>query len=283
MPAREDRGGLSGAAGALVFLAFVAVGSGWIVWAKLAAMPAAAVTLVPVAVMIAYAAAALVFRPGVGEDQSGDNAYYMGFLFTLTSLSVSLWQFRADGEAEEIVRNFGVAIASTIAGIALRVFINQLRRDPVTIERGARVDLADAARRMRRELDAVVLDLSHFRRGAQQSAAETFETARAEMAGSAGALAAAVEALSGHLDAHSERLAEVTRQLEVLERGLEMSPPSPSPNLDGEGSVPAPTIDGREEAEFGPSVDGRENGEEAIARRTDGEGNPIPGEEEIAR
>jgi hypothetical protein len=199
-------GGLSGLAGALVFLAFVVAGSGYIVWAKLAELPAMLVTLVPVAVMVAYAVVSLVLRPSAGsEDMSGDNAYYMGFLFTLTSLAVSLWQFDADGRAEAIVRNFGVAIASTIAGIALRVFINQMRQDPVGAERGARVDLADAARRVRRELDATVLDLGHFRRGTQQAAAESWSAVREEVAGTA-------RALVGELASAADPMREAARR-----------------------------------------------------------------------
>ena len=73
------------------------------------------------------------------DDQSGDNLYYMGFLFTLTSLGVSLYQFSASRASEEIVQNFGIAIASTITGIGLRVMFNQMRRDPVEIERAMRL------------------------------------------------------------------------------------------------------------------------------------------------
>ena len=69
--------------------------------------------------MVGYAVllGARLFR--LRDDQSGDNLYYMGFLFTLTSLAVSLYQFSAAGSAEQIVQNFGIAIASTIAGITL--------------------------------------------------------------------------------------------------------------------------------------------------------------------
>lgn len=106
------------------------------------------------------------------DDQSGDNLYYMGFLFTLTSLGVSLYQYSSSGSAEEIVRNFGVAIASTICGIALRIFFNQMRRDPVEVEQTARLELADASRRVKRELEGTVLELSYFRRSTQQSLEE---------------------------------------------------------------------------------------------------------------
>jgi hypothetical protein len=63
------------------------------------------------------------------------NLYYIGFLYTLTSLGVSLWQFSSTEGAETIVTNFGVAIASTIFGVALRVLFNQMRQDPVEVER----------------------------------------------------------------------------------------------------------------------------------------------------
>jgi hypothetical protein len=99
----------------------------------------------------------------------------MGFLFTLTSLGVSLYQFSATRAAEEIVQNFGIAIGSTIAGIGLRVIFNQMRRDPVEVEQRMRLELAEAARRVRRELDSSVVEFGYFRRTAQQSAADSFD------------------------------------------------------------------------------------------------------------
>jgi len=118
----------------LLFFAVVVVGSSYIIASKLNNFGAFAVTAVPVLIMIAYA----VVLGGVRlfhlrDDQSGDNLYYMGFLFTLTSLAVSLYQFSATRAAEEIVQNFGIAIGSTITGIGLRVIFNQMRRDPVDV------------------------------------------------------------------------------------------------------------------------------------------------------
>jgi hypothetical protein len=98
----------------------------------------------------------------------------MGFLFTLTSLGVSLYQFSVERAAEEIVQNFGIAIASTITGIALRVVFNQMRRDPVEVERMMRLELAEAARRVRRELDSTVVEFAYHRRSAQQAATDSF-------------------------------------------------------------------------------------------------------------
>src|SRR5437764_2779393 len=93
----------------------------------------------------------------------------MVFLFPLTILAVSLFQFTSAGSAEQIVQNFGIAIGSTIAGITLRILFNQMRRDPVEVEATARLELADASRRVKRELDSTVLEFGYFRRMAQQS------------------------------------------------------------------------------------------------------------------
>jgi len=160
----------------VLFFTVVVVGSTYIILSKLSHFGAFAVTAVPVLIMIGYALVlGLVRLFHLRDDQSGDNLYYMGFLFTLTSLAVSLYQFSAAGSAEQIVQNFGIAIASTIAGIALRILFNQMRRDPIEVEATARLELADAARRVRRELDSTVVEFGYIRRSAQQAASDSFE------------------------------------------------------------------------------------------------------------
>jgi hypothetical protein len=170
----------------LLFFVVVVIGSAYIVLSKLNNFGAFAVTAVPVLIMIVYAlllGGARLFR--LRDDQSGDNLYYMGFLFTLTSLAVSLYQFSAAGSAEQIVQNFGIAIASTIAGIALRILFNQMRRDPVEVEAAARLELAEAARRVKRELEGTILEFNYFRRMTQQSVTDALDEMR-EGIGAAG-------------------------------------------------------------------------------------------------
>src|SRR6202008_682381 len=168
----------------LLFFAVVVVGSGYIIFSKLNDFCAFAVTAVPVLIMIGYAVllGARLFR--LRDDQAGDNLYYMGFLFTLTSLAVSLYQFSAAGSAEQIVQNFGIAIASTIAGITLRILFNQMRRDPVEVEATARLELAEASRRVKRELEGTVLEFSYFRRMAQQSITDALDEVKETLGGS---------------------------------------------------------------------------------------------------
>jgi hypothetical protein len=135
----------------------------------------------------------------------------MGFLFTLTSLGVSLYQFSATHAAEAIVQNFGIAIGSTIAGIGLRVIFNQMRRDPVEVEQRMRLELAEAARRVRRELDSSVVEFGYFRRNAQQSAADSFNLMTERFDDIVAKLLASLEEVTAKL---SVPVAAAARQLE---------------------------------------------------------------------
>lgn len=182
----------------IFFGVFTFTGIAFIVAAKLLLLPALIVTGVPVVLMLGYAGAILLFRRlRLRDDQTGDNFYYMGFIFTLTSLALSLIQFSAgSAQVHEIVVNFGVAVASTIAGIILRIFFNLVRRDPVEVEHVARLELSDASRRVRRELDEILLEMAHFRRTNQQMLAEGFEEIRAEVQRSAEAATSTVETAS---------------------------------------------------------------------------------------
>jgi hypothetical protein len=203
---------------AVVFTLFVAAGSAYIVLAKLNGMGAVYVTFVPVAIMVAYALLIWLARSlRLRDDQAGDNLYYMGFLFTLTSLGVSLYQFNASRAAEEIVQNFGIAIGSTISGIALRVIFNQMRRDPVEVERTMRLELAEAARRVRRELDSTVVEFGYLRRSAQQAAADSFAQVAEKFDEIARRLLASMDELAARsaqpLDAAAQRSGDMVRRL----------------------------------------------------------------------
>src|SRR5262249_22471142 len=213
-----DAIGHSSGVGAIIFMCVVVMGSIYIIVAKLGGVGRAYVTLVPVLIMIGYAsliwfAKALRLR----DDQAGGNLYYMGFLFTLTSLGVSLYQFNAAHAAEDIVQNFGIAIGSTITGIALRVIFNQMRHDPIEVERMMRLELAEAARRVRRELDATVVEFGYVRRGAQQAAADSLQLVAEkfdEVAARLLASLADVAAKSAQpLEAASRRSAEMVEQV----------------------------------------------------------------------
>jgi chromosome segregation ATPase len=133
--------------------------------------------LVPLIVMGLYlCAVTLVPRTRLRLDQAGDNLYYLGFTYTLWSLAITLYQFHAtEGAADYIVSNFGIALATTIFGVVFRVWLHQMRDDPLELEREARSELTDAVSRLRAEIDQAIREFNHFNRTLQQSAQEAIE------------------------------------------------------------------------------------------------------------
>ena len=114
----------------------------------------------------------------LSSEQAGDNCYYLGFVFTLISLAFALYDFadvnaRTTIERAIVVQDFGIALATTIVGLVLRVLFNQARLDPDHIEVATREALTESARNMRDELDRVVIDFNHFKRHLQQSLNDT--------------------------------------------------------------------------------------------------------------
>ncbi|MDQ6436359.1 hypothetical protein RB623_20075 [Mesorhizobium sp. LHD-90] len=160
-----------------VFAAFIIGGCFFIAIAKLILQvnPFLSMT-VPILLMVAYLTLSMFTgKLRLHDEQTGDNLYYMGFLYTLTSLGVSLYLFGSDGSTELVVSNFGIAVTSTIAGIALRILYNQMRRDPADIERSARHELADMTRRVRAEMENVTREFADFRRVSNQMLEEGFD------------------------------------------------------------------------------------------------------------
>src|SRR5260221_167769 len=131
----------------------------------------------PVAVMALYAGVVtLIPRTRLRLDQAGDNLYYLGFTYTLCSLAITLYRFHAtEGAADYIVSNFGIALATTIVGVVFRVWLHQMREDPLELEREARSEITDAVSRLRAEIDQAVREFNHFNRTLQQSAKEAIE------------------------------------------------------------------------------------------------------------
>ena len=136
--------------------------SGWDVFA----------ILVAIGVIGAYTwyVAATKNRSGISVDRASDNVYYLGLLFTLTSLAYSLIKLSYFGmsakEEDEgiqvlsLLPDFGLALFSTIAGIFFRIFLQQLRNDPLDVETEAREELGIAIRQLRVTIGEVVGSLS---------------------------------------------------------------------------------------------------------------------------
>jgi hypothetical protein len=157
---------------ALFFFSFVIFGFAVLSIAKIGSLTPILLVAMSAALMSAYAfCIAFVPATKLRLDVAGDNMYYLGFLYTLSSLAVAI----TISEAEQILANFGVAISSTIFGIAARVAFNQMRIDPHDIEAASRVELSEATRRVTDELNETITQLTQFRTLTLQVLAEGYE------------------------------------------------------------------------------------------------------------
>lgn len=150
------------------FLVFATVGSAAIWALKYISVDPIIVATGAALLMICYAAIAGTGATKLRADQAGDNCYYLGLIYTLASLAFAIFTFDPANTATTIVQGFGVALATTVLGLVLRVFFSQSRVDLVDAEETARVALTDAANQVRAQMTGVVQAFSSFAHHTQQ-------------------------------------------------------------------------------------------------------------------
>ena len=193
-----------------VFLAFFVGGGFLILLMKSLTASALFAVVLPVVLMGSYALL-LVDWPDLRPryDFAGDNFYYLGFLYTLISLAISLYQFNTEGATSSIVTNFGLALTSTILGLAGRILLNQ-PQDEGEAEARAREDLARANRRLRAEMEYSIGEFQQFRVEARR----VFEQLDRGVA----AAGAALERQLEHLEGGAARFGALGQRVDEVDR-----------------------------------------------------------------
>jgi hypothetical protein len=206
------------------FLTFALGGAVLILLSKSLQASATLIAAGAVAAMIAYAL--VVQRSGSGRlrgDQAGDNCYYLGLVYTLISLSYAIFTFDPADTATTIVQGFGIALSTTVMGLVLRVFFHQSRPDLVQTEDTARIELAEAAGRLKTELSNMVVSFNDFGRQTRQSleelSAEVVRSLNATREASDAAIrAASADASAALAEQNAEALAKVKRMSAASEK-----------------------------------------------------------------
>lgn len=167
-------------------------------------------------------------------DQAGDNAYYLGLLFTLISMAYALYSVATDvatkdpgaglpsSTTERIIADFGVALGSTIAGIFTRIFLQQIRIDPSDVETTSRMELSSASGLLRGELLAIASSMRSFHEGLQQSSSDLSQKLLSEFSTTTAALRVQViEAGAAFTRELENAIAMVPPQMSTLQVRLE--------------------------------------------------------------
>ncbi len=173
-------------------------------------------------------------RSSVSLDRAGDNAYYLGLLFTLISLVYSLWKvseiamaggggttgIRTANQVLSLLPDFGLALSSTIAGIFARVIVQQFRNDPIDIEAQARQELGLAIQSLRASLLQAVSDMNSTSRSANIAITEMLTRTNKTLEESAEANLEMMSRLGHRIDEFSDHFLDQFKPISAGLKGL---------------------------------------------------------------
>lgn len=118
----------------------------------------------PLLVMAAYIVLGIYRRDNdVTDEKFADTCYYLGFIFTITSIIFSLLDLPNIGtKIQEIAVRFGAAMVSTVLGLAVRVYLVSFKKDMADAIKDAEDAVLDATRRFTEQLTIALERLRDF-------------------------------------------------------------------------------------------------------------------------
>jgi hypothetical protein len=118
----------------------------------------------PLAVMGTYIIVGLKRHDSdVSDEKFADTCYYLGFIFTITSIIFSLFDLPNIGDRiQDIAVRFGAAMVSTVLGLSVRVYLVSFKKDVVDAIHDAEDAVLDASRRLTEQLTMALEKLHGF-------------------------------------------------------------------------------------------------------------------------
>jgi hypothetical protein len=157
---------------------------------------------IPLALMSAYIFIGLERNDkDVTDEKFADTCYYLGFIFTITSIIFSLFDLPNIGtKIQDIAVRFGAAMISTVLGLAVRVYLVSFKRDVADAVHDAEEAVIEASQKFREQLVIAFEKLRDFQADVSLASKATVERVNME-----------VEALSrNHADKLTDFFGELT-------------------------------------------------------------------------
>lgn len=119
---------------------------------------------VPLLIMGAYIVLGYFRRDNdVTDEKFADTCYYLGFIFTITSIIFSLFDLPHIGtRIQDIAVRFGAAMVSTVLGLAVRVYLVSFKKDVADAIKDAEDAVLDATRKFTEQLTIALERLRDF-------------------------------------------------------------------------------------------------------------------------
>jgi hypothetical protein len=140
---------------------------------------------IPLLVMAGYVAFGLRrHESDVSDEKFADSCYYLGFIFTITSIVFSLFDLPQIGEKISLIAvRFGAAMLSTVAGLIVRVYLVNFREDPVEALRTAEESVLEAHGKLREQLVMALEKMQEFQSEVDAAAKGTVERVNIQLEG----------------------------------------------------------------------------------------------------
>lgn len=132
---------------------------------------------VPLGIMALYIVLGLKRRDDdISDEKFADTCYYLGFIFTITSIIFSLFDLPNIGtRIQDIAVRFGAAMVSTVAGLAVRVYLVSFKKDAADAVQDAEDAVIKASQRFREQLVMAYEKFRDFEDEVDKSAKGTVE------------------------------------------------------------------------------------------------------------
>jgi hypothetical protein len=166
--------------------------------------------------LIAYNIPAVRFR----LDRLGDNFYYLGFIYTLASMAAALIQLRESIQIEPILGSFGIALITTIVGVAGRVMLVQMRSEIDDVEEQVRRDLLNVSKDLRAQLALTLREFETFATAIRQTAEESTKQSAAAAQQQVELIASVAQRASGEIKTAFEAHRPNSQELHTLLKEL---------------------------------------------------------------
>lgn len=112
----------------------------------------------------------------VPDEKFADTCYYLGFIFTITSIIFSLFDLPNIGtRLQDIAVRFGAAMVSTVLGLAVRVYLVSFKKDGVDAIEEAEDAVIQASQRFREQLVMAFEKLRDFEDAVDKAAMNSVE------------------------------------------------------------------------------------------------------------
>ena len=163
------------------------------------------------------------WRNSISNTQFADSIYYLGFLFTLIALTVSLFilNFQQGNALDDLMWRFGLALVTTVVGLSARICLTSFHASFEDSLANAEEALERASQSLRQQLHRMSADMVAQNEAMKTALQHALDTSRSALVDAMGAVKVTLSQASKELsDTISSNVREQERASQSLRQQL---------------------------------------------------------------